>query len=241
MAMVVRTAGAWGVSTVAQVRCGVEPVLYAKQALMHSCNLSRRGNGLSISKSGDAALRCEAATLTAARVAIPDKVSGGGVEMRRMDETRAALCESLEVASVIRRVECISNEECRPIHGESKFVSCTVVESTVVGIELYQQCRVHHGKRGGGDAGLGLMTPLVVHKTAARDTQCKTEILANFEAVLQGASRNAEVLSKLALMAWRKLGDADMAEELYTEAIQLSPGDYTIQKSYAEFLWQCDA
>ena len=69
----------------------------------------------------------------------------------------------------------------------------------------------------------------------------KSEMVAAFEAALQEAGRNAEKLGQLAARAWRKLGDADRAEQLYTQALQLAPDDSAIQASYAQFLWQCEA
>lgn len=90
-----------------------------------------------ILKLGDVVFWCEVVILMVVCVVIFDKVLGGGVEMRCMDEIWVVFCESLEVVLVIRRVECISNEECWFIYGELKFVFCIVVELIVVGIELY--------------------------------------------------------------------------------------------------------
>jgi hypothetical protein len=110
----VRTVGAWRVVSNAMVtssvRCAVESTRTVQRVL------ARKSTQLWISSSGDGAqLRCQAATLTAAR----ELATAGGavereVEVRGVEESRAALRGSFEAASVSGGAE-----ECHPVWDEA--------------------------------------------------------------------------------------------------------------------------
>lgn len=246
MALVVRTVGAWrampsglmatSCGSAARVVCGVEPTRKAQQVLSHSDNTS---SNLPRSSSGDGGVRrCQAASSTAVRETTADGATSE-METRCMEESRAALRGSFEAASVSGRSG--TAEECRPVHEVARLLSIAMAETTVeIAAEPSEQMRAYYGRRGGGDWYPGLTTPKPLEPEPETIID-KSEMLASFETALQEAGRNAEVIAILAVRAWRKLGDADRAEELYVKALELAPENNTIQASYAEFLWQCDA
>ena len=241
--MTARTVGSWRVipsAVTSSTRCGVEPTRKASQQV-----LPRRASaaGLAVSSSGEGAqLRCQAAMLTAVReLATADGVFEREVERRYIEESHAVLRGSFEAASVSGRSEWLGTEECRPVVDEAWVLSVAGVEATVdMAAEAYEQSRMYYGRRGGGD-GYSETANLKPADTEEDVHMGKSERVAAFEAALQGAGRNAEMLCQMAMRAWRKLGDADRAEQLYMEALQLAPEDSTVQASYAQFLWQCDA
>jgi hypothetical protein len=213
----VRTVGSWRAMSssmaTSTVRCAVEPTRTVQRVL------ARKSTQLWISNSGDGAqLRCQAATLTAAReLATAD----AAVERRGVEESRAALRDSFEAASVSGRAE-----ECHPVWDEA------------MAAEAYEQSRMYYGRRGGGDAHSGMATTKVAD-VEEEDVQAQ---VGRSEAVaVQGAGRSAEALCEMATRAWRRVGDAERAEQLFLAALQLAPGDCAVQACYAQFLWQCDA
>lgn len=222
----VRTVGTWSQARVAGAVAGLGVMCAGEPAGKAQRVSTRRANGagqVAMPTSGDGAaaqLRCQAAaTLTAVReVAMAEET-----ESRHLDESRAALAESFQAAAVSGRMECVDTQECRP-----------VVDMA------YEQTRMYYGRRGGGDAYMpASMNPVDADEAEVQMGQ--SEMVAAFEAALQEAGRSAEKLGQLAAQAWRKLGDADRAEQLYMQALQLAPEDSAIQASYAQFLWQCDA
>lgn len=240
MAVAVRVASAWKVSSTAVARCWGEPARIAERLVLHSHNACSSSPSMAgvppLSNPADSAVRCQAAVLTASRETVQDTVTEREAETRFLEDARAALRGSLEAASVSGRAECHHHEECRLLLEEPSLMPIAIAEPTA---EIFHpESRVYYGKRGGGDANVGLTTAKPL--TPANSSQDRSGVLASFESALQEAGRNADTLSKLAVMAWRKLGDADKAEELYKQALQLSPEDCNIQASYAEFLWQCD-
>lgn len=223
--MAVGSLGAWKLiaDSAAQARvvtCGVDPSRINQQSL--SCNSDYpSGSWLSISTSGDAALRCQAATWTAAR-------ETAEVEMRSLEDSRAVLLGSFEMASASGFEECDAVSQ-----QEEQFLGFAMAEP----ISAAQPQRLYHGRRGGGDGYAGLETTAKL----VTPTLSKSEILlASFEVALKEAGRNAEMVASLAVRAWRNLGDANRAEALFLEALELAPQDSPIHASYAEFLWQCD-
>ncbi|KAG0595534.1 hypothetical protein M758_UG174600 [Ceratodon purpureus] len=224
--------------TSSSIRCGVEPTRKASQQVLPSKKVQASGLLMSSSWEG-AQLRCQAATLTAFReFATADEVLEREVEMQR-----SALRGNFEAASVSGRSECnLGTDECRPVLDEARvlFIAGHVEATMDTAAEACEQSRMYYGRRGGGDA--YSRVPNSKPADTAEDVHMgKSERVAAFEAALQGAGRNAEMLCQMAMRAWRKLGDADRAEQLYMEALQLALEDSTVQASYAQFLWQCDA
>lgn len=175
-----------------------------------------------MSSSGDAvAFRCQATTLTGAR-------QSSDVETQRcLDDSRALLRDSFDAASGS------GFEECGTGSPEERAL-CMAMAASSAG----EEARVFHGRRGGGDWYPGLATASVSEQEMP--VISKSELRASFEAALQEAGRNAGVVASVAARVWRTLGDADRAEALFLQALELAPQDSAIHASYAEFLWQCD-
>ena len=133
-------------------------------------------------------------------------------------------CRAAAVSTSVREVEVEAEVQRAALRGSFEAASVS------------EECRMYYGRRGGGDA------YMVTEADVPAEEETDGEMMvAALEAALAGAGRNAESLCEMAMRAWRKLGDADRAEQLFLEALQVAPDNSAVQASYAQFLWQCDA
>ncbi|XP_024366202.1 uncharacterized protein [Physcomitrium patens] len=66
------------------------------------------------------------------------------------------------------------------------------------------------------------------------------ELKEAFEAALQEAPCNAQLLSEFAGFTWEAMRDPDAADRLYNQALDVSPDDPDLLASHALFLWRSD-